>query len=107
MYSTKPSHYYDKSTKNSLSNKEVVYIHTKKTPQNPQKNMWYIKIPISMSDKGNYEHITNMWYNKDNNIDFLSYVSLLKRLLLIEREICIAQNQEHKLIKFNPVLENL
>ncbi len=45
--------------------------------------------------------------NNDNNIDFLSYLSLLKRQLLIEREICIAQSQEHKFIKFNPVLENL
>ncbi len=34
--------------------------------------------------------------NNDNNIDFLSYLSLLKRHLLIEREICIAQSQEHK-----------
>ncbi len=45
--------------------------------------------------------------NNDNNIDFPSYLSLLKRHLLIEREICIAQSQEHKFIKFNPVLENL
>ncbi len=30
-----------------------------------------------------------------------------QRHLLIEREICIAQNQEHKFIKFNPALENL
>ncbi len=45
--------------------------------------------------------------NNDNNIDFLSHLSLLKRHLLIEREICMAQNQEHKFIKFNPVLENL
>ncbi len=45
--------------------------------------------------------------NNDNNIDFLSYLSLLKRHSIIEREICIAQRQEHKFIKFNPVLENL
>ncbi len=45
--------------------------------------------------------------NNDNNIDFLSYLPLLKRQLLIEREICIAQIQEHKFIKFNPVLENI
>ncbi len=31
----------------------------------------------------------------------------LKRQLLIEKEICIAQNQEHKFTKFNPELENL
>ncbi len=30
-----------------------------------------------------------------------------KRHLLIERQIFIAQSQEHKFIKFNPVLENL
>ncbi len=45
--------------------------------------------------------------NNDNNIDFRSYLSLLKRHLLIEREICIAQSQEHMFIKFNPVLEHL
>ncbi len=42
-----------------------------------------------------------------NNIEFLTYLSLLKRQLLIEKEICIAQNQEHNFTKFNPVLENL
>ncbi len=40
----------------------------------------------------------------DNNIEFLTYQSLLKRQLLIEKEICIAQNQEHKFTKFNPLL---
>ncbi len=45
--------------------------------------------------------------HNDNNANFLSYLSLLKIHLLIERKICIAQNQEHKFIKFNPVLENL
>ncbi len=43
----------------------------------------------------------------DNNIEFLTYLSLLKRQLLIEKELCIAQNQEHKFTKFNPVLEKL
>ncbi len=43
----------------------------------------------------------------DNNIDFLTYLSLLKRQLLIEKEICIGKNQEHKFTKFNSVLENL
>ncbi len=43
----------------------------------------------------------------DNNIEFLTYLSLLKRQLLIDKEICIAQNQEHKFTKFNPALENL
>ncbi len=43
----------------------------------------------------------------DNNIEFLTYLSLLKRQLLIEKEICIAQNQEHKFTKLNPVLEKL
>ncbi len=42
-----------------------------------------------------------------NSIEFLTYLSLLKRQLLTEKEICIAQNQEHKFTKFNPVLENL
>ncbi len=42
----------------------------------------------------------------DHNIEF-TYMSLLKRQLLIEKEICFAQNQEHKFTKFNPVLENL
>ncbi len=43
----------------------------------------------------------------DNNIEFLTYLSLFKKQLLIEKEICIAQNQEHKFTKINPVLENL
>ncbi len=38
--------------------------------------------------------------NYNNNIDFLSYLSLLKRHLLIEREIYFAQSQEYKFIKF-------
>ncbi len=46
-------------------------------------------------------------FKNDNNIEFLTYLSLLKRQLLIEKEICIAQNQEHKFTKFSPVLENL
>ncbi len=46
-----------------------------------------------------------IYQKKYNNIDFLSYLSLLKRHLLIEREICTAQSQEHKFIKFNPVLQ--
>ncbi len=44
---------------------------------------------------------------KGNKIEFLTYMYLLKKQLLIETEICIAQNQEHKLTKFNPVFENL
>ncbi len=40
-----------------------------------------------------------------NNIEFLTYLSLLKRQLLIEREICIAQNQEYKFTKFNSTRE--
>ncbi len=43
----------------------------------------------------------------DNKIKFLNYLSLLKKQSLIENEICIAQHQEHKFTKFNPVLENL
>ncbi len=43
----------------------------------------------------------------DNNIEFHTYLTLLKRQLLIEKEICIAQNQEHKFTKLNPILENL
>ncbi len=43
----------------------------------------------------------------NNKIEFLTYLSLLKKQLLIEKEICIAQNQEHKFTKFKPVLENL
>ncbi len=43
----------------------------------------------------------------DNKIKFLTYLTFLKKQLLIEKEICIAQNQEHKFIKFNRVLENL
>ncbi len=43
----------------------------------------------------------------DNNIEILTYLSLLKKQLLIEKEICIAQNQEHKFTKFNHVLQNL
>ncbi len=42
-----------------------------------------------------------------NNIEFLSYLSLLKKQLLIEKEICIAQNQEHNFTKFNHVLVDL
>ncbi len=52
----------------------------------------------------------NIIYQKiiknDNNIEILTYLSLLKRQLLIEKEICIAQNQAHKFNKFNPILEN-
>ncbi len=43
---------------------------------------------------------------KSNNIDFLSYMYLLKIHLLTEREIHIAKSQEHTLIKFIQVLEN-
>ncbi len=43
----------------------------------------------------------------DNKIKFLTYLVLLKKQLLIEKEICIAQNQEHKFTKFNLILENL
>ncbi len=39
----------------------------------------------------------HLWgWRNDNNIEFLTYLSLLKRKLLIEKEIWIAQNQEHK-----------
>ncbi len=38
----------------------------------------------------------------DNNIEFLTYLSLLKKQLLIDKKICIAQNQEHKFTKFKP-----
>ncbi len=43
----------------------------------------------------------------DNNIEFLTYQSVLSKQLLIEKEICIAQNQEHKFTKLNPTLKNL
>ncbi len=43
----------------------------------------------------------------ENKIEFLTYLSLLKKQWLMEKEIYNAQNQEHKFTKFNPVLLNI
>ncbi len=61
---------------------------------NQNELLYYLCKTFYLPEKKNY-----------NNKDFLSYLSLFKRQLLIQREICIAQSQEQKFIKFNPVLE--
>ncbi len=44
--------------------------------------------------------------NYDNNIDFL-FIPVTAQKKLTSRKRNTAQSQEHKFIKFNPVLENL